>query len=156
MTLPHTDMSSSMAATVIAIGLVGALVCYLRTNLSPGGLIVPGVLALTVLEGPASLGNTVLATAATFGAVKLLSKFGILYGKRLFAACLLISAVLELTAFIALHKHYPAVFPEDTLGMVLPGLVCYQMFKQKPMYTVIATAAVAAFTAAVAMVAMAV
>lgn len=150
------DMSSSMAAALLGLGVLAALWCYLKTNISPGGLIVPGVLALTALEGPASFGQTIVAIAATFGLVKLLSKAGILYGKRLFAACLAISTLIELTAFIVLHKHYPALFPGDTLGMVLPGLVTYQMFKQRVLFTVLATAVVTSVTAAIALVALAV
>ena len=43
-------LAPQVATIALAIGLLFALACYLTTNLSPGGMITPGWLALTLTE----------------------------------------------------------------------------------------------------------
>lgn len=149
-------ISSETAALILGITAICALVCYLRTNLSPGGLIVPGVLVLTALEGPLSLATTVVATATCYGLVLAATKYTILYGKRLFVTSLITSLLIELTAFMLLHKHVPEMFPHDTLGFLVPGLMTYQFFKQKIGPTLVSTSVVALIGCGIAVTALAV
>ena len=55
-----------IAALSLAIGLLFSLVCYLITNLSPGGMITPGWLALTLVQEPRRAAIVVCVTALTF------------------------------------------------------------------------------------------
>lgn len=143
MTLTLPDyISSETSALILGVTAIAALVCYLRTNLSPGGLIVPGVLVITALEGPISLATTAAATATCYTLVWAASRKAILYGKRLFVTCLITSLVVDLTAFIGLHQHVPEMFPHDTLGFLVPGLMSYQFFKQKIGPTLVSTSIV--------------
>src|SRR5690606_9181587 len=48
--LTTAALTPEMAALGIAIGLFFSLLCYLTTNLSPGGMITPGWIALTLIE----------------------------------------------------------------------------------------------------------
>ena len=57
-------------------------------GLSPGGIIVPGYLALYFSE-PLRLVATLIDAALAFAAVRLLSKRLILFGRRRYAACLI-------------------------------------------------------------------
>ena len=43
-------VAPQLATIALAIGLLFSLVCYLTTNLSPGGMITPGWLALSLVE----------------------------------------------------------------------------------------------------------
>jgi len=45
------NLSPETATLALAIGLVFALGCYLVTNLSPGGMITPAWLAVTLVTG---------------------------------------------------------------------------------------------------------
>jgi poly-gamma-glutamate biosynthesis protein PgsC/CapC len=65
----------------IAIGLVISLLFTELYGLSAGGMIVPGYLALH-LHHPIPVLLTLLTAALTFGAVRLLSRFAIVYGRR--------------------------------------------------------------------------
>jgi poly-gamma-glutamate biosynthesis protein PgsC/CapC len=143
-TLPDY-VSSETAVLILGVTSIGALVCYLKTNLSPGGLIVPGVLVLTALEGPVSLIRTVVCTAACYGVARCLAAKTILYGKRLFVVCLVLSVIMEVSLFMSLHSAAPKFFPGDSLGFLVPGLVSYQCFRQG----VVPTAATAGIVTAV-------
>ncbi|GLZ41845.1 poly-gamma-glutamate biosynthesis protein PgsC/CapC [Actinokineospora sp. NBRC 105648] len=137
-------LAPEIATLGLAIGLIFSLVCYLTTNLSPGGMITPGWLALTLVEDYRRAGIAVLMSVVTFGAVKILQRVVILYGKRLFAAVVLTGVVLQCTLFLILQKDYPLLFAHQTLGFVVPGLIAYQLVRQRPAATMLATGAVVA------------
>jgi poly-gamma-glutamate biosynthesis protein PgsC/CapC len=133
-----------IATLGLAIGLVFSLVCYLTTNLSPGGMITPGWLALTLVEDYRLAALVVATTALTFGAVKVLQQVVILYGKRLFAAVVLTGVVFQTTLFLLIQSDYPLLFSHQTLGFVVPGLIAYQLVRQPPLATLLATGTVTA------------
>src|SRR2546429_9731816 len=97
------DLAPETATLGLAIGLGFSLVCYLVTNLSPGGMITPGWLALTLVEDPKRAAVVAGATGATYLLTRLLQRLVILYGKRLFAAVVLIGVFLQGTLWLLLH-----------------------------------------------------
>jgi gamma-polyglutamate biosynthesis protein CapC len=131
-----------VATLGLAIGLLFSLMCYLTTNLSPGGMITPGWLALTLVEDYRRAAIVVLMTTLTFGASKLLERVVILYGKRLFAAVVLTGVLFQSTLFLLIQRDYPLLFAHQTLGFVVPGLIAYQLLRQPPVSTLLATGTV--------------
>jgi poly-gamma-glutamate biosynthesis protein PgsC/CapC len=138
-----------MATLGLAIGLILALVCYLITNLSPGGMITPGWLALTaVLDFRQTL--LVLGVAiATIGITKIVKRMVILYGKRLFATVVLVGVLIQLSLFAFIQRDFPLLFLHQTLGFVVPGLLAHQVERQPAGWTLLATGIVTAATYAV-------
>jgi gamma-polyglutamate biosynthesis protein CapC len=131
------------AATIaLSIGLLFALICYLTTNLSPGGMITPGWLALTLVEDTRKVAVIAATTVVTYLLVRGLQRVVILYGKRLFASVMLLSVLLSTGLFLLVQRDYPLIFAHETLGFVIPGLVAYQLVRQPPVATVLATSAV--------------
>jgi gamma-polyglutamate biosynthesis protein CapC len=137
---------SEVATLGLAIGLVFSLVCYLATNLSPGGMITPGWLALTMVEDYRRAGIIVVTTGLTFLLTKLLQRVVILYGKRLFAAVVMFGVFLQMTLYLILVKENPLMFAQETLGFIVPGLIAYQLIRQPVIATTVATAAVTGIT----------
>ncbi|MFE3035431.1 poly-gamma-glutamate biosynthesis protein PgsC/CapC [Streptomyces canus] len=135
-------LNAQTAALGIALGLVFSLVCYLTTNLSPGGMITPGWIALTLVTDVRMAGLMVGVAAATYFMTKLLQRTVILYGKRLFAAVVLCAVVIQTTVMLALNHEFPLLYTSQTLGFIVPGLVSYQMVRQPIPATVISTTAV--------------
>jgi poly-gamma-glutamate biosynthesis protein PgsC/CapC len=133
---------SEIATLGLAIGLVFSLVCYLATNLSPGGMITPGWIALTMVEDYRRAAIIVVTTALTFILTKVLQRVVILYGKRLFAAVVLTGVLLQTSLFVLIQSDYPLLFAHQTLGFVVPGLIAYQLVRQPPVATVLSTTAV--------------
>lgn len=144
--MPAGDLTPEMTTLALGIGLIFSLMCYLLTNLSPGGMITPGWIGVILVETPVQ-GLVILGvTVVTFLATKLLQKFVILYGKRLFAAVVLTGVLLQLTFYILVQRDLPLLFTHETLGFVVPGLITYQLVRQPPLATLIATGSTSAAT----------
>ena len=139
-------LQPEVATLGLALGLLFSLMCYLVSNLSPGGMITPGWLALTMVEDLGRAAIVVLMTALTFAGTKLLQRLVILYGKRLFAAVVLLGVLLQTSLFILLQTDYPLLYIHETLGFVVPGLIAYQLVRQPPGATLLATASVSVAT----------
>lgn len=143
------ELSAQTATLGLGVGLVFSLLCYLTTNLSPGGMITPGWLALTLVQDWRMALVIVGMTALTYGLTLLLQKVVILYGKRLFAAVVLVGVLMQLTLFLFIQKDYPLLFVHQTLGFVAPGLIAYQLVRQPVRSTLLATTVVSGATYAV-------
>ncbi|MFE6779682.1 poly-gamma-glutamate biosynthesis protein PgsC/CapC [Streptomyces sp. NPDC057702] len=136
------ELTPEMAAIGIALGLLFSLVCYLTTNLSPGGMITPGWLALTLVEDWRLATMVVGVTVLTYLSTRVLQNLVILYGKRLFAAVVLCGVLLQATLYLVLQHQYPMLFGHQTLGYIVPGLIAYQLVRQPPRATLLSTASV--------------
>ncbi|MFJ6836254.1 poly-gamma-glutamate biosynthesis protein PgsC/CapC [Streptomyces sp. NPDC091209] len=136
------NLTAQTAALGIALGLVFSLVCYLTTNLSPGGMITPGWIALTLVTDVQMAALMVGVSALTYFMTKLLQRTVILYGKRLFAAVVLCAVLMQTTVMLALNHEFPLLYTSQTLGFIVPGLVSYQMVRQPLGATLISTTAV--------------
>ncbi|WP_406502979.1 poly-gamma-glutamate biosynthesis protein PgsC/CapC [Streptomyces sp. NBC_00212] len=135
-------LTPEIAAIGIAIGLLFSLVCYLTTNLSPGGMITPGWLALTLVEDLQRAAMVVGVTVLTYAGTLLMQKFVILYGKRLFASVVLLGVTLQATVMIVLALEFPLMYANQTLGFIVPGLIAYQLVRQPKGPTLLATGSV--------------
>lgn len=136
------SLAPQAATIALAIGLLFALVCYLTTNLSPGGMITPGWLALTLVEDARKVAVIAAVTVVTYFCLRGLQRAVILYGKRLFAAVMMMSVLFSTGLFLLVQRDYPLIFAHETLGFVIPGLVAYQLVRQPPVATILATSAV--------------
>ncbi|MGA4839002.1 poly-gamma-glutamate biosynthesis protein PgsC/CapC [Streptomyces sp. G45] len=135
-------LTPEIAAVGIALGLLFSLVCYLTTNLSPGGMITPGWLALTLVEDLQRAAMVVGVTVLCYLCTLLVQRFVILYGKRLFAAVVLTGVVLQATVMIVLSLEFPLMYSNQTLGFIVPGLIAYQLVRQPKGPTLLATGSV--------------
>jgi gamma-polyglutamate biosynthesis protein CapC len=144
--MPSGDLTPEMTTLALGIGLIFSLMCYLLTNLSPGGMITPGWIGVILVETPVQGAVIVAATVLTFLFTKVLQKLTILYGKRLFAAVVLVGVLLQLTSYVLVQRQLPLLFTHETLGFVIPGLITYQLIRQPPVATLLATGAAAAAT----------
>lgn len=133
-----------ISVLALSIGLLFSLICYLLTNLSPGGMITPGWIALALIVDP-SLAATIGGVAvATYGASLALQRVIILYGKRLFATVVLIGVFLQVSLFVFALERARESFEYTTLGFIVPGLIAYQLIRQPIGATIVSTATVAA------------
>ncbi|MFE7134720.1 poly-gamma-glutamate biosynthesis protein PgsC/CapC [Streptomyces sp. NPDC057638] len=135
-------LTPEIAAVGIALGLLFSLVCYLTTNLSPGGMITPGWLALTLVEDLQRAAIVLGVTVLTYISTIIMQKFVILYGKRLFAAVVLTGVILQATVMIVMSLEFPLLYSNQTLGFIVPGLIAYQLVRQPKGPTLLATGSV--------------
>lgn len=132
-------LTPEIAAIGIALGLLFSLVCYLTTNLSPGGMITPGWLALTLIEDLQRAAIVLGVTVLTYALTLVAQRYVILYGKRLFATVVLIGVLLQGGVVILLQMKFPLLYANQTLGFIVPGLIAYQLVRQPKGATLLAT-----------------
>lgn len=137
-----TGLTPEVAVLGISLGLLFSLVCYLVTNLSPGGMITPGWLALTLVEDPKRVLLILAVVGLTYVGTLGLRKVIILYGKRLFATVVMLGVFLQMTLFLIFLDVFPLLFAHETLGFIIPGLVAYQLVRQPVIATLTAATVV--------------
>ncbi len=120
----------------IAVGLIVSLLFTEMFGLSAGGMIVPGYLAL-YLHRPMAVVVTILIALATFAAVRLLSRYAIIYGRRRIVMMVLIGFLIG-TVVRTIPLLAPATEPSSTtamdcfcvIGYIIPGLIALWMDRQ--------------------------
>ena len=127
-----------MLAEPLLIGLIVSMGFLELTGLSPGGIVVPGILALYLAE-PLRLAGTLAVSLASLGIYALLSRWLILFGRRRFFVLATTAGILAaLTGFVA-----PALFPSApdlrAVSLIVPGLLANACQKQGVVPTMAAT-----------------
>lgn len=112
------------------LALLISLVFTELTSLVPGGIIVPFYFAL-YLDDPVKILATVISALIAMAAVKFLSRYTILYGRRKFALYLIIG-ILEKILFTYLYFGNTYMFYNlsMTIGYLVPGILGREMEKQ--------------------------
>lgn len=134
--------AAEIAVLGLGLGLALSLICYLVTNLSPGGMITPGWLAITLIADPRHVAVIVVVATLTWAIVVALQRVVILFGKRLFATVVLVGLLLQATVALLQRDLGAPLTTHETLGYIVPGLMAYQLVRQPPLPTIVATVAV--------------
>ena len=112
--------------------VTGVLISLLLTELiglSAGGVIVPGYVAL-LLDRPISLIGFILAALLSYGLVRWLSNYLMLYGNRRFSLILLIGMTLSIAAQWFSPALTSAHLEWAGIGFIVPGLLGHQFDRQ--------------------------
>lgn len=121
---------------VLALGLVVSLLFSELLGVAPGGIIVPGYLALHV-DDPVQLGLTLAIAALTWLAVRSFATVAIVYGRRRTVLMLLMGFLLGQLARALFAPGTPVgPFELDVIGYIVPGLVAIWMDRQGALATV--------------------
>lgn len=120
---------------IIVLGVVVSMLFYELTGLSPAGLIVPGYIVLC-LQTPGRIVYTLAVVLLTVGAERLLANVVILYGRRKFAAMILLSFGINL---LLVHS---GLLPYDpgVIGYLVPGIIAQECDRQGILRTLAALA----------------
>jgi len=118
-----------MIYQAIGIGIVISFAFYEIIGLSPGGIVVPGYIAL-FLNQPLRILITVVISFLTYFIVILLSNYIILYGRRRFLAMVLIGFLLKWLIEEIIIKIPIAGIELRSIGYIIPGLIANEMRRQ--------------------------
>ncbi len=114
----------------IGIGLAVSLLYAEVFGVAPGGIIVPGYLALGI-DDPVVMALTLGISLLTFFVVRVLATVMIIYGRRRTVLMLLISFLLGSLVRIGLGVGTPiGPFEIDVIGQIVPGLLAIWMDRQ--------------------------
>lgn len=131
-----------MSDNIIVLGVLASILFYEWTEISPGGIIVPGYIAL-FLNNPGRIITTVLLSFLTYGAVRLLNTYTILYGRRKFAVFIIVSFLIR---FIINRFFVAASLPVSAaliIGYLVPGIIAQDIDRQGAVKTLSAMFTVA-------------
>jgi poly-gamma-glutamate biosynthesis protein PgsC/CapC len=137
-----------MIVETLLIGLVLALLWAEITDISPGGIIVPGYFAL-YLDRPLRAAATLAVALLTLAIYRFLARNLILFGRRRFVLMVLVGAVLSQVWLLVLPRLFAAPVELRVIGWVIPGILASSLARQKVMPTLASLAAVATLTFAV-------
>lgn len=131
-----------MSDNIIVLGVLASILFYEWTEISPGGIIVPGYIAL-FLNNPGRIITTILLSFLTYGAVRLLNTYTILYGRRKFAVFIIVSFLIR---FIINRFFVAASLPVSAaliIGYLVPGIIAQDIDRQGAVKTLSAMFTVA-------------
>ena len=141
-----------VARVALVLGVVVSIVFYERVQLTTGGAIVPAYLTM-FLGAPLYVVTTIAIAYLTYLLVnKVIAKRFIIYGRRKFEVEVLVGLTLvtvSTLASLALSKWDPLLGGLAGIGMLIPGVLAHDMFRQKPHKTIAAVAATTAIVAAI-------
>ncbi|KUK86084.1 MAG: Poly-gamma-glutamate synthase subunit PgsC/CapC [candidate division TA06 bacterium 34_109] len=131
-----------MIYQAIGIGIAIGFLFYELVGISPGGIVVPGYIALFINQ-PFRIIITVSIAILTYYIVLFLSNYLILYGKRRFLSMVLISFVMKWLVESFLFQLPVTSIELQSIGYIIPGLLANEMQRQGILITLLATAIVA-------------
>jgi gamma-polyglutamate biosynthesis protein CapC len=124
----------------LIIGVAVSLLLTELVGLSPGGIIVPGYVAL-LLDRPAALAGFLLIAFASYSILRALGTQLMLYGSRRFTIAILGGLTLSLGAQWASPVLMPAFVNGYVewagIGFIVPGLLAHQFDRQGILSTLI-------------------
>lgn len=123
----------------LVIGVILSLIFADKTGIIPGGLVVPGYLAL-VLDQPLFLLVILLISLLTYLVVTYgVAKITILYGRRKFVAMLMVGIAMKLL-FDYLYPIMPfEILGLSGIGIIIPGLLANSIQKQGMIFSYTST-----------------
>ncbi|HDT13268.1 MAG TPA: poly-gamma-glutamate biosynthesis protein PgsC [Candidatus Aminicenantes bacterium] len=137
-----------MIVETLLIGLVLALLWAEVTDVSPGGIIVPGYFAL-YLDQPLRVAATLAVALLTLAVYRLLAGRLILFGRRRFVLMVLVGAVLAQAWLLVLPGVFAAPAGLRAIGWIVPGILASGLVRQKPAPVLASLLVVATLTFAV-------
>ncbi len=131
-----------MIFQAIGLGMAIGFLFYELVGLSPGGIVVPGYIAL-FLDQPLRIIITIVIAILTYYIVLFLSNYLILYGKRRFLSMMLISFIVK-WLIEGFFLQLPVTSIElQSIGYIIPGLLANEIQRQGIFPTLLATGIVA-------------
>ncbi len=121
------------------IGILVSLFVTETTGFSPGGVVTAGYLALFALQ-PVWLAGTLAVALVTWGVVRLLGRWLLLYGRRLFAMHLMTGMLLGQALMLAGRGLTHWDWGISVIGWIIPGLLSRDFDRQGLGPTVAVTA----------------
>jgi poly-gamma-glutamate biosynthesis protein PgsC/CapC len=138
-----------MTYETLLIGLLVALLWLELTDISPGGIIVPGYIALS-LDQPLRILLTLAAALLTLACLRWVSANFIVFGRRRFVLLILFGA-LAAEAWVLVFP-YLARGPAEmrVVGLIIPGILAASLARQKMLPTLASCAGASVMTFALA------
>jgi poly-gamma-glutamate biosynthesis protein PgsC/CapC len=134
-----------MGFEVTFLGLLIALLFIGLTGYYPGGIIVPGYLAL-FMDQPLRIIGTLAAALLTMLCYRMASRYLILFGRRRFVFMILFGGIWTFLWLQVFPTILPVSFEFRVIGWVIPGLIAGNFERQGILVTTAALVTVTVIT----------
>ena len=119
----------TMGLDIILLGLIVSIIFYEVTDISPGGIIVPGLMVLYINQ-PERMIYTIIIAIATYYIVKFISRYLIIFGKRRFVLLIFTSIILNAILSLILNITSISMLNISIVGYTIAGLIANDIYKQ--------------------------
>lgn len=114
---------------VLVLGILVSIIFYEITHISPGGIIVPGLLTMYINQ-PQRIVYTIIVAIITYFIVKLISRYVIVFGKRRFVLMIIISIVINIILEIIISGISLNLISISIIGYTIGGIIANDISKQ--------------------------
>jgi len=124
----------------LILGTILSLLFVEITGVLPAGIVVPGYLAL-VIDRPMFILVTFLISLITYVIVVFgIAKITILYGKRKFAAMIMVAIIVKILLYFFLPQLPAGISELSAFEVIIPGLIANTIQRQGILPTIGSTA----------------
>lgn len=119
-----------MIFQLFIIGMVVGFLFYELTGISPGGVIAPAYLALSIHQ-PGRIVTTIVLSLVIYFIIRYSASGLILYGRRKFLLAVVLSVFLKLLIETQLQPSLLTAIDLQSVGYIIPGLIANEMGRQQ-------------------------
>jgi poly-gamma-glutamate biosynthesis protein PgsC/CapC len=133
----------AVVQAAVGIGVIISLIFSELLGASAGGIVVPGYIAL-YLDKPMQILGTLIISLLTWGIIRLISQFTLLFGKRRMVLSILIGFILGWASrMLVVHELTIHQFQMQSIGYIVPGLIA-NWFERQGFWKTVSTITIAA------------
>lgn len=114
---------------IIILGIIVSIIFYEITDISPGGIVVPGLMVMYVNQFDKMI-YTVIVAIITYLVVKFISRYLVIFGKRRFVILILVSILINFLLQLLLHSFSINLLNMSIIGYSIAGIIANDMYKQ--------------------------
>jgi poly-gamma-glutamate biosynthesis protein PgsC/CapC len=127
----------------VGLGVIISLIFSEMLGASAGGIVVPGYIAL-YLDKPLQILGTLIVSMATWGIIRIIGSFTLLFGKRRMVLSILIGFILGWASRnLIFHDITIYDLQMQSIGYIVPGLIA-NWFERQGFLKTLSTMTIAA------------
>lgn len=144
-------MVDAVVQAAVGLGVIVSLVFSELLGASAGGIVVPGYVAL-YLDRPMQILGTLVVSLLTWGIIRIIGQFTLLFGKRRMVLSILIGFILGWASRLVVFESITVyTLQMQSIGYIIPGLIA-NWFERQGFWKTITTMGVAAILVRLALI----
>jgi len=133
----------AVVQAAVGIGVIISLIFSEFLGASAGGIVVPGYIAL-YLDRPMQILGTLIISLLTWGIIRLVSQFTLLFGRRRMVLSILVGFILGWASrLLVFHDITIHQLQMQSIGYIIPGLIA-NWFERQGFWKTFSTMGIAA------------
>jgi poly-gamma-glutamate biosynthesis protein PgsC/CapC len=133
----------AVVQAAVGLGVIISLIFSELLGASAGGIVVPGYIALH-LDKPMQILGTLIISLLTWGIIRLVGQFTLLFGKRRMVLSILIGFILGWASrLLVFHDLTVHQLQMQSIGYIIPGLIA-NWFERQGFWKTLSTMSIAA------------